>query len=244
MARAKGSAHNLIDAALKKQFLEMRDHWKGLDDQAKKFAKKRATYQKEIKAAGFQMSQVKTSVLLSTPEGEARFQSDMANLMLAAAYSDAAIGEQLSLFLEPGRTPAVDIAAREGQTDAMQNKAARPKYDPSTDQHQSYMEAYHAEQERQVKAGIGKLDAKAGNGKAEKPAKGPKAGKGAKAAAKADKPAGKRGRPPGTGSKAKDAAPPRKPAATPVTRASLAAAKADAPADSYFSKSAETKGNA
>ena len=247
------AAHNLIDPALKKTFIEMRDQWVILNDRANSTAAKRRQYQKEIKEAGYSMSQVKISVLLQTPEGEAEFKAEMANRLLAAAYSDADIGEQLSLFLEPDRTPAVDRAYKEGQSCAMRNEAAVPKYDPSTPQYTEFMRGYHDEQERQVKAGIGKLEAKA---------------------PKADKPKGKRGRPPGPAKKAAaepaaapervlitraekdakaitrilkgDSGPPRKPVVEPVTRASLAASKAKAKevADSYFSKSSDTKGSA
>jgi hypothetical protein len=216
-----------------------------------------------VKEAGYSLQQIKISLLLQTPEGEAEFKAEMANRMLAAAYSDAAIGEQLSLFLEGDRTPAVDRAYKEGQTMAMKNEAAVPPYDPSTEQHKAFMQGYHDEQERQVKAGIGKLETKSSKS----------GGKGAKSTAKGAKKApGRRGRPPKAakgpnadppaGSERtlipkaeKDAkaaaraaapvAPPRKPVAQPVTRATLAAQKAAAreEADSYFSR-AEPKGNA
>jgi len=251
---------NIVDPKLKRTFIEMRDHFQTLDQRAKGAAAKRRQYLAEVKEAGYSLQQIKISLLLQTPEGEAEFKAEMANRMLAAAYSDAAIGEQLSLFLEGDRTPAVDRAYKEGQTMAMKNEAAVPPYDPSTEQHKAFMQGYHDEQERQVKAGIGKLDAKA--------AKANKKGKPAKAA----KPAGKRGRPPKAakgpnadppaGSERtlipkaeKDAkaaaraaapvAPPRKPVAQPVTRATLAAQKAAAKeeADSYFSKT-KPAGNA
>jgi hypothetical protein len=252
----------LVDPKLKKSFIECRDHWQSLNDRANSAAAKRRQYQKEIKESGFSMQQIKISLLLQTPEGEAEFKAEMANRLLAAAYSDADIGDQLSLFLDHDRTPAVDRAYKEGQSSAMKNEAAVPKYDPDTDQYRAFMEGYHAEQERQVKAGIGKLD----TGKGGK-------GKGAKASAKGAKPAGKRGRPAGSGKKganaepptgsertlipkaekdakaaarnAKPSAPPRKPAAVPVTRASLAASKAAAKddAESYFTKN-EPKGSA
>jgi hypothetical protein len=262
VARAKASKNdNFVDPKVKKQFLEMRDHWKGLDDRANSAAGKRRQYQAEIKQAGFSMGQIKDSIMLSTPEGEAEFKASIANRLLAAAYSDADVGDQLSLFLDHDRTPAVDRAYREGQSAAMKNEAAVPKYDPSTDQYKAFMEGYHDEQGRQVKAGIKKL---------EEPKDGKK-GKKAKAA-----PAGsgkKRGRPAGSGKKAAaaapegaetrlitkaekeakaaarapkaDSAPPRKPPAQPVTRASLAAQRQAAKdeADSYFTK-AEPAGNA
>lgn len=264
---------NLVDAKLKASFIECRDEWQKLNDRANSAAAKRRQYQKEIKEHGFSVQQIKISLLLQTPEGEAEFKAEMANRLLAAAYSDADIGDQLSLFLDGDRTPAVDRAYKEGQTMAMKNEAAVPKYDPSTPQHAAFMEGYHAEQERQVKSGIGKLDAKA--------AKANKSGK--KVTAKPAKGTGKRGRPKKAAEpdlleaagepaesrlitkqekadraaalaqakareakEAKDSGPPRKPAAAPVTRASLAATKAQAKedAESYFSRSAETKGSA
>ena len=265
MAKKASGSNLLVDPALKKQFIEARDHWKGLDDRANSAAAKRRQYQGEIKSLGFSMGQIKDSLLLATPEGEAEFKAMIANRLLAAAYSDADIGEQLTLFLDHNRTPAVDRAFKEGQTCAMKNEAAVPKYDPNTEQYRAFMEGYHEEQARQVKAGIGKLEAK-------KPEKGSKAKKNT---AKVASPTGKRrGRPPKSakgpnadppaGSKrtlipkaekeAKaaarapkaDAAPPRKPVAAPVTRGSLKAVREAVreEADSYFSKSTEPAGNA
>ena len=116
------------------------------------------TLGKTIKADGFSMRQIKLSIQLETPEGEADFKASVANDLLAAQYVGATIGSQLSMFMEPDRTPAVDIAADEGQKDAIEHKPAKPKYDPSTPQHKAYMTAYADEQGRQLKAGIGKLD--------------------------------------------------------------------------------------
>jgi hypothetical protein len=237
MARAKVSKNdNLIDPKLKRSFIEARDHWKSLDDRANSAAAKRRQYQKEIKEAGFSMQQIKDSLRLMTPEGEAEFKAEIANRLLAAAYSDADIGEQLSLFLEDNRTPAADRAYKEGQTSAMKNEAAVPKYAPDTDQYQAFMQGYHDEQGRQVKSGIKKLETAP-----EKPAKGRKVAKPEKAA----KAPGKRGRPPGSGKKAAkaDEAPPRRAPAQPVTRAALAAQRAagaaaqpQEEADSFFTK--------
>jgi hypothetical protein len=264
MARTKASkTDNQVDPKNKKTFIEMRDQWVILNTRANSSAAKRRQYEKEIVEAGFSKQQIKISVLLQTPEGEAEFKAEMANRMLAAAYSDAAIGDQLSLFLEPDRVPATDRAAKEGQSAAMRNEAHSPPYDASVPQYKAWSDAFYAEQERQVKEGIGKLEAK--DAKSGKKAK--------KSTAKVSKPAGKRGRPAKKATEAPaeangtrlitkaekqaaiekiarrsvgaDAGPPRRPAAQPVTRATLAAQKAQAreDADSYFSKT-EPKGNA
>lgn len=239
MSRKPAKTDNLVDPKLKRTFIEMRDHFQTLDERAKSAAGKRRQYSKEIKDAGYSMMQIKISLSLQTPEGEAEFKAEMANRLLAAAYSDADIGDQLSLFLDHNRTPAVDRAYKEGQTRAMENKTLdTTKYSPGTDQYNAFAEGYHAEQERQVKTGIGKLEAKV-----PKSAKAAKPEKRAKAAKAAGKP---RGRPPGSGKKTapKDEAPPRKPTVQPVTRASLAAAKTAEPsedAESYFSRSKTTE---
>ena len=261
MARSKVSKNdNLIDPKIKKTFIEMRDHWQTLNERANSSAAKRRQYQAEIKESGFSMQMIKDSLRMATPEGEAEFKAEMANRLLAAAYSDADIGEQLSLFLDGDRTPAVDRAYKEGQTAAMKNKALECAYAPETDQYAAFCEGYHEEQARQVKAGIGKLDAKAA-----------KANKAPKKPAKATKPTAKRGRPakkaaeaPAAGGETRlitaaekaakaaarapkaDAGPPRRPAVAPVTRASLAAQRTAAieEADSFFTKSPKVAGNA
>lgn len=248
MARMKGKANTLVDPANQKLFLEMRDYWKGLDDRANSAAAKRRQYQNEAKAAGFTVLMFKDSLRLATPEGEAEFKAEIANRLLAAAYSSADIGDQLSLFLDHNRTPAVDRAYREGQERAMQNKTLETtKYAPGTDQYQAFCDGYHAEQERQVKAGIKKLDEKKGE-KAAEPAKkrGRPAGSGKKAKPEPAKAKGRAGRP----AKPKDDAPPRRPRAQPVTRAALQRSEMsdDAPTaaepESYFSKSTPAAGNA
>ena len=215
--------HNLVDADLKRTFIQMRDHFKTLDDRANSAAAKRRQFQKEIKEYGYTVQQIKISLQLQTPEGEAEFKSDMADRMLAAAYSDAAIGEQLSLFLDAPRPAAIERAYKEGLAAAGKNARLDPKYDPDTEEYRAYSKGYHTEQERQVKDGIVKLEKNSGKGKPGRPAR---------AAGKPAAAAGKRG--PGR---------PKKPPAEapePVTRASLGQ---DEPA-SYFSKSAKTAGSA
>lgn len=109
---------------------------------------------KTIKSDGFTMRQIKLATQLETPEGEAEFRSLIANDLLAAQYAGASVGSQLQLFLEPDRTPAVDMAADEGTKDSMEGKTAKPGYDPSTPQYTSYLNAYHAETARRVAGGI------------------------------------------------------------------------------------------
>ena len=245
-------AHNLIDLSLKESFLVHATAFERATAKVKAANKILAEVKKTAKTDGFTVPQIKFALQCQTPEGEAIAKSLIASNLLAAAYMDADIGTQFTLFLEPDRTPAVDRAYKEGQSMAMKNEAAVPKYDPSTPQHAAFMKGYHEEQERQIKTGIGKLEAK-------KPVKAAK---------------GKRGRPKGSGKKAnggaekapervlikaadkaakaaarapkQDTAPPRRPTVEPVTRASLAAQKAEAKveAESYFTRQTKTDGTA
>lgn len=155
---AKRSTSNLVDPELRAIFLSDLDKFIKADDRVKKAQKALNEVKALIKGDGFSMRQIKVAIQLSTPEGEAEYKMQVANDLLAAQYAGAAIGSQLSMFLEPDRTPAVDIAKDEGTKDSMEGKSAKPKYDPSTPQHKAYMEAFHAETARRVKGGIKPLD--------------------------------------------------------------------------------------
>ena len=153
-----GSKSNSVDPEKRALFLADRDAYAKAAEKLKKAQSVVRTLAKTIKADGFSLRQVQLAIQLETPEGEADFKASVANDLLAAQYVGASIGSQLSMFMEPDRTPAVDIAADEGLKDALEHKPAKPKYDPSTPQAQAYMESYLSEQSRQVKAGISKLD--------------------------------------------------------------------------------------
>ena len=116
---------------------------------------------KTIKADGLTLRQIKLMVELSTPEGEAAFKSLVANDLLAAQWQGAAIGAQLQLFIEPDRTPAVDIAYEQGIQDAMDAKSAISPYDPSVPQHTEYLRGYSDEQERRMRKGFKQLEPEA-----------------------------------------------------------------------------------
>jgi hypothetical protein len=146
---------NTMDPDARALFLADKARYAKLKDAASKAAQALRAHGKVIKSDGFTVRQIQLAIQLETPEGEAEFRSLIANDLLAAQYAGAAIGSQLSLFLEPDRTPSVDMAFDEGTKDCLEGKAAKPGYDPSTEQHRWYMEGYHAETERRVKAGIG-----------------------------------------------------------------------------------------
>lgn len=153
-----GSKSNSVDPEKRQLFLADKEAYAKASEKLKKAQAAVRTLGKTIKADGFSMRQIKLSIQLETPEGEADFKASVANDLLAAQYVGAAIGSQLSMFMEPDRTPAVDIAYDEGQRASMENKAAKPKYDPNTEQHRRYMQGFHDHQSK-IAEGIGKLPA-------------------------------------------------------------------------------------
>lgn len=114
---------------------------------------------KKAKAEGnFTKADFDTAFALETAEKEARERAKIARQLKIARIVGSSMGNQLEMFLEPDRTPAVDIAREEGERDALAKQPAKPKYDPSTEQYRSYMEAWHHANAGTVKDGIKRLD--------------------------------------------------------------------------------------
>ena len=150
---------NTIDPDTRALFLKDKEDYAKASDKLKKAQGDIRQLGKTIKADGFTLRQIKLAIQLDSPEGEADFRSLVANDLLAAQYSGAAIGSQLQLFLEDiDRTPAVDRAYFEGQEVSMKGGTANPPYDPSTPQHQEWLRGFNDDTERRIGAGIKPLD--------------------------------------------------------------------------------------
>lgn len=151
-ASVPGPGHNAFkpDPDKRRLALKHRDTYATLKARLGKVQKDFRLLGKEVKQDGFTMRQIRLMVELATPEGEEAFRMSTANDLIAAQYAGAAIGQQLALFLEPDRTPAVDQAYDEGVQDCMEGKSAKPGYDPSVPQYQSYMKGWNDEHERRM----------------------------------------------------------------------------------------------
>lgn len=121
----------------------------------------RLLYKRAKAEGGFTKADFDTAIAVETAENEARERAAIARKLRIAQIMGSSLGAQLDMFLEPDRTPAADNAFAEGEADAMQNKPARPKYDPSTEQARKYLEGFHSVSEKLIKDGIGKLDPEA-----------------------------------------------------------------------------------
>jgi hypothetical protein len=147
-----------IDADTRELARHHRDKYVKLKEALSKAQRNMQSWGKEVKGDGLTVRQIKLMVELSTPEGEAAWRMAIANDLIAAQYQGAAIGQQLSLFLEPDRTPAVDVAYDQGQQDCMDGKTAKSPYAPDLPQTQSYLKGYHDETERRLQKGMKKLE--------------------------------------------------------------------------------------
>lgn len=147
-------ATNLVDPKIRAVFLADKETYARLMKRMGAVQKDLRQFGKTVKQDGFTMRQIKLALQLETPEGEAVFKAAVAGDLLAAAYTGADIGEQLPLFIDEIRRPAVDRAYDEGQKAGLEGKTARPDYHPSTPQHAQFMAGYHDATNKRVKDGI------------------------------------------------------------------------------------------
>jgi hypothetical protein len=117
----------------------------------------RNKYKSAKAQGGFTKADFDTAFALETAEKEAKERAAIARKLKVAKMCGSSLGNQLDMFLEPDRTPIADRAFEEGESDAMQNIAARPSYDPSTEAYRRYLEGFHSVSERRIKEGMGTL---------------------------------------------------------------------------------------
>lgn len=111
---------------------------------------------KTAKKDGFAKEDFEVAFQIQSPEGEKARKAAIARNLTIAKWLGCDLGSQLDLFVQDERVPAVDRAYDEGKTASMQGESAKPSYDPSTPQHASYMQGFHDDQEKRIKAGIKK----------------------------------------------------------------------------------------
>lgn len=159
---AVGKNHNETrpdDDAMRALFANHASAW----DQWKAKLKVVEKIETDVKAAlkndGFKVQQFKIrDALLAGPKSEAKIHAEVKDRLLVAKWIGHPMGSQLDLFEQPDRTPAVDRARDEGKQTAMDHGRASPPYAPGSPQYTQWLEGFHEEQERQVRAGIKPLE--------------------------------------------------------------------------------------
>lgn len=115
----------------------------------------RNLYKKAKGDGGFTKADFEFAIEMEEAEKEARAKARIARQGTIARAMGAKLGRELQLDMFVDREPASDIAFDEGKMAALsKDGVARPKYDPSTEQHRRYMEGYHSVSEERIKKGI------------------------------------------------------------------------------------------
>jgi hypothetical protein len=154
------SKHNEDGDANAKQagFLHHRSSWNGLQAKKKALEKIEKDVKAALKADGYLVQEMVVADQLATLKGELKVTGDVRLRLRVAKWIGHPMGAQMDLFAQVDRTPAVDKAREDGKRAAMEHKRASPPHAPGVPQYTAWLEGFHAEQERQVKAGIKPLN--------------------------------------------------------------------------------------
>jgi hypothetical protein len=148
--------------AIRANFLQHRTAWTNVQAKLAVAQKLVKDVVSAAKADGFLKKEFEVAdALAGLPKQEAKITGEVSLRLRVARWISHPMGDQLDLFAEPDRTPAVDRAYDEGKQACMSHERASPTYSPGIPQYTRWLQGYHDEQERQVKAGIKKLG---GNG--------------------------------------------------------------------------------
>ena len=143
----------LTDDEVRALFLRDKDAFKVAQGKLDAATAEVRNVRKRIKADGFTVVQIKAAIAMETPEGEALIRDEIHERLQAAMWVGVPWGAQLDLFDQPDRTPLVDRAYDEGKQASMENRPAKPRYEPDTEAYRSYMAGYH-EHQRELVGGL------------------------------------------------------------------------------------------
>ena len=143
----------LTDDEKRELFLHHRTKWNQLRAKRAVHDDNMDEFKADLKADGFTLKQMKIADELADIKGEAKVKSEVSDRLQVALWIGHPLGAQLDLFAQPDRTPSDDVAYDAGKMCSMENRPARPPYDPSTSQYQKFMAGFHDHQ-RQLAGGL------------------------------------------------------------------------------------------
>ena len=126
----------------RESFLQHRSAWNGATAKVKAAKKIMDDVVASAKADGVTKKELQMADTLMGLGGEGVIKAEVTTRLRIARYLGLAIGNQMDLFAEPDRTPAVDRAFDEGKQASMENQTRKPPYDPSTPQYAKWLEGY------------------------------------------------------------------------------------------------------
>ena len=109
----------------------------------------------EAKIDGFAKADFLYALDVQSPEKEADTKARIYRQLQIAKFLGSDLGTQMELFAEP--EPAIPVSDRaydEGRNQALQNKPAKPGYDPGTDGYRQFLKGYHSVNADKVGSGF------------------------------------------------------------------------------------------
>lgn len=100
---------------------------------------------KTIKSEGGSIDEVKLTISLRTPEGEALLKATLEQSIKIARWNGLAIGTQGDLF-GPDRRPIEERAFEEGKRAGLSGENCQPPHQPGTGAYDKWIEGWHAGQ--------------------------------------------------------------------------------------------------
>lgn len=145
------------DADVRAEFLSTYSGmWKALKNKEAIFNEEKGRTHDAIKEKGFLVKQFRwLDRYNGTPVERAAALKEIEMPVEVLKWIGEPLGAQLSLELNrPDRTPAVERAYDQGKVACMEGKSCSPPYDASVPQYAEWINGYHDETARRVKAGI------------------------------------------------------------------------------------------
>jgi hypothetical protein len=142
------------DDAIRALFLQHRGPWNSFKAKLKAVQELGKDVKAALKADGFLVKEFEVADDLATVKGEAKVTGDVTLRLRVARWIGHPMGAQLDLFAQPNKPTlsVVDQARDDGKRAAMEHETPKPPHAPETEAYKAWMEAYHEEQGRQVRA--------------------------------------------------------------------------------------------
>lgn len=133
----------------RKLFAHHRTAWNGYQAKLKQVEEVGKGVKEDLKNDGFTIKQMKIADQLATDD--TKVKAEVEDRLKVARWLGHPLGAQLDMFAD--RVPIADRAFEEGKQASIENRPAKPSYDPDTEAHRSYMAGYH-EHQRELAGGL------------------------------------------------------------------------------------------
>lgn len=150
-AASPGPGHNSKDRRteneIRQGFLDHRKLWIAWQAKVKVLEETEKKVKSDLKADGYTVGQMKIAdALAGSPKAMAKVQGEVRDRLQVARWIGHAMGNQLDMFDQPDRTPAVDRSYDAGWQASAENEPCKPPHSPETEQARTWIKGYQAHQ--------------------------------------------------------------------------------------------------